>query len=261
MPIPAIIQAMTEGLYGEENHVGRSGSSVICYPDRVLKIQPAGEETAAETALMSWLEGRLPVPKVLATAEEGGFHYLLMSRIPGVMFCDHALLEDPDRLLDCIAEALQALWQVDVTGCPVSRRLDDRLRLARQRVEAGLCGTENAEPDTYGPGGFASPMELLCWLESHRPDEEAVLTHGDCCLPNLFADENGFSGFIDLGLGGIGDRWQDLMSLCRSLQWNYDGSFGYKASAPCPADRLFERLGIARDDEKLRYYTLLDELF
>ena len=261
MPVPAIIQAMTEGLYGEENLTGLSGSSVICYPDRVLKIQPVSEEVHDEVALMRWLEGRLPVPKVLAAAEEGGFHYLLMSRIPGMMFCDHTLLEDPDRLLSCIAEALQALWQVDVTDCPVSRRLDDRLRLARQRVEAGLCDTENAQPDTYGPGGFASPMELLCWLERHRPAEETVLTHGDCCLPNLFADEKGFCGFIDLGRGGIGDRWQDIALLYRSLCHNYDGHHGYTAKAPCPADRLFERLGIAKDEEKLRYYILLDELF
>ncbi|MBQ8149390.1 MAG: aminoglycoside 3'-phosphotransferase [Clostridia bacterium] len=261
MSVPAIIQAMTEGLYGEENQTGLSGSSVICYPDRVLKIQPVSEEVHDEVALMRWLEGRLPVPKVLAAAEEGGFHYLLMSRIPGMMFCDHTLLEDPDRLLSCIAEALQALWQVDVTDCPVSRRLDDRLRLARQRVEAGLCDTENVQPDTYGPGGFASPADLLSWLESHRPAEETVLTHGDCCLPNLFADENGFCGFIDLGRGGIGDRWQDIALLYRSLKSNYDGSYGYTAKAPCPADRLFDRLGLAKDEEKLRYYILLDELF
>ena len=261
MPMPAIIQAMTEGLFGEENLTGLSGSKVICFPDRVLKIQPASQEVTDEVTLMKWLEGRLPVPRVLADAKDSGFHYLLMSHMPGTMFCDHSLLEDPDRLLDCIVEAFVALWQVDVTDCPVSRRLDDRLRLARQRVEAGLCDTENVQPDTYGSDGFASPMDLLCWLETHRPSEETFLTHGDCCLPNLFADENGFRGFIDLGRGGIGDRWQDIALLYRSLRHNYDGSYGYTATAECPAEKLFSRLGLAKDEEKLRYYILLDELF
>jgi len=261
MSFPGIIQAMTEDLYGEESHVGLSGSRVICYPDRVLKIQPTSEEVLAEVALMRWLEGRLPVPRVLAETQEDGLHYLLMSRIPGQMFCDHALLEDPERLLDCVVQALQALWAVNVTECPVSRRLEDRLRLARQRVEAGVCDTENVQPGTYGPGGFASPMDLLLWLENNRPEEESVLTHGDCCLPNLFYDENGFCGFIDIGRGGIGDRWQDIALVYRSLCSNYDGSYGHTPAASCPADKLFDRLGIVRDEAKLRYYILLDELF
>ena len=46
--MPAIIQAMTEGLFGEENLTGLSGSKVICFPDRVLKIQPASQEVTDE---------------------------------------------------------------------------------------------------------------------------------------------------------------------------------------------------------------------
>ncbi|MBE5802735.1 MAG: aminoglycoside 3'-phosphotransferase [Clostridiales bacterium] len=261
MLYPPDIQRLIAGMPGIENHVGLSGSRVICYPDRVLKIEPVSEEARNETAMMRWMQGRLPAPAVLAEAEESGLHYLLMSRIGGKMFCDTALLEDPDRLLDCAVEALQALWRQDIAQCPVDRGLSERLRLARQRVEAGLCGTEDVQPGTYGDGGFASPMALLGWLEQNRPEEDLFLTHGDCCLPNLFADENGFCGFIDLGRSGVGDRWQDIALLYRSLRHNYDGSHGYTAQAECPADRLFERLGIELDHEKLHYYLLLDELF
>lgn len=261
MHYPATIQDLLPDLPGEANTVGLSGSGVYCWPDRVLKIQPVGEEALNEAAMMRWLRGRVPAPRLLAEIEENGLHYLLMSRIPGRMFCDPALLEAPHKLLELAAQALHTLWQTDLSGCPARRMLADRLLLARQRVEAGLCDTGNAEPGTYGPGGFASPEQLLRWLEENRPDEEPVLTHGDCCLPNLFADEHGFCGFIDLGRSGVGDRWQDIALLYRSTCHNYDGSYGYTAHTPCPADDLFAALGIPRDEEKLRYYILLDELF
>lgn len=261
MHYPESIQKLLPALPGEENKVGLSGSGVFCWSDRVLKIQPVSEESRNEAAMMRWLRGRVPAPRVLAETEENGLHYLLMSRLPGRMLCDPALLEAPAKLLNLTAQALHTLWQTDITGCPASRMLEDRLRLARQRVENGLCDTENVQPDTYGPGGFASPEALLCWLEANRPQEEPVLTHGDCCLPNLFADDNGFCGFIDLGRSGIGDRWQDIALLYRSTRHNYEGHYGYAARAGCPANELFATLGIPRDEEKLRYYILLDELF
>lgn len=261
MPYPAAIQALLPHTPGKTNTVGLSGSSIHCWDDRVLKIEPISEESRNEATMMRWLQGRVPVPKVLATQEENGMHYLLMSRLNGAMFCTPAILEVPERLTALAAEALHCLWQTDITSCPSRRLLDDRLRLARARVEQGLCDTENAEPGTYGHGGFASPEKLLCWLENNRPKEEPVLTHGDCCLPNLFASDNGFSGFIDLGRSGVGDKWQDIALLYRSTLHNYDGYYGYTARAACPARRLFDVLGIARDEERLRYYILLDELF
>ena len=37
-----------------------------------------------------------------------------------------------------------------------------------------------------------------------------MLIHGDYCLPNVMLDGWSFSGFIDLGGAGIGDRHIDL---------------------------------------------------
>lgn len=40
--------------------------------------------------------------------------------------------------------------------------------------------------------------------------QSKVLLHGDYCLPNIILDNWNFSGFIDVGSGGVGDRHIDL---------------------------------------------------
>ena len=37
-----------------------------------------------------------------------------------------------------------------------------------------------------------------------------TLLHGDYCLPNIILDDWRFSGFIDLGHSGVGDRHVDI---------------------------------------------------
>ena len=89
-----------------------------------------------------------------------------------------------------------------------------------------------------------------------------VFTHGDLSLPNILVKNNRVSGFIDLGKMGIADRWQDIAICYRSLKHNFEGNFNggfpYEGYSP---EMLFEKLGIAADPDKLRYYILLDELF
>lgn len=45
--------------------IGMSGSQVICFDDMVLKIEQQCEESDNEHKMISWLEGKLPVPKIL----------------------------------------------------------------------------------------------------------------------------------------------------------------------------------------------------
>ena len=169
---------------------------------------------------------------------------------------------DPALLYDAAANALQALWRVDIDGAPLGCTLDAKLRLARRNVTEGLVDIENTEPRTFGAGGFESPSALLQWLEANRPQETPTLTHGDFCLPNIFARGRRLTGFVDCGRMGVSDQWQDIAIALRSLRHNLEGKYnGGNAYARFSEQAFLEKLGVAYDAEKLRYYTLLDELF
>lgn len=259
--LPDEIKRLTAGKKYMSDDMGMSGSQIMIFDDTVLKIEKYREENDATVRMMRWLEGKLPVPKVICYESDSEYQYLLMSRVAGKMSCDEYYLEHPHELLSRLAEAMRMLWNTDIRDCPRNRDIDAELREAKYRVENHLVDLDNVEPTTFGPGGFRDPEALLHWLENNRPDYEPVLSHGDFCLPNIFIENDRVSGFIDLGDTGIGDRWRDIALCYRSLKHNFDGTFGGKVYKDFCPDMLFEALGVEPNPEKLRYYILLDELF
>ena len=241
--------------------IGMSGNQVLIFEDMVLKIEEKSETVDRQVQMMQWLEGKIPVPKVIAYEVEDEKSYLLMSKLSRVMSCDTYYLEHPQELLNALASGLKMLWEVDVTDCPVVRDVDVVLKEARERVEKDLVDVEDAEPTTFGDGGFENPEQLLEWLENHRPAFEPVLSHGDYCLPNVFLENGQIKGFIDLGRAGVGDKWNDIALCYRSLKHNFDGTYGGKVYEDFNPDMLFEKLGVEPDLEKIKWYLLLDELF
>lgn len=260
--LPERIREHVAGKAYEQNEVGMSGSKVFMFDDMVLKIQRADSETENEVQVCRWLDGRIPTPRVVEYLVEGDTAYSLMTRVRGKMLCDPFYMNHPDVLLDTMVQAFRMLWAVDIGDCPCDSSLDVKLARAAYLVEHGLVDMELTEPETFGENGFSSPRALLQWLEANRPGEEPVLSHGDFCLPNLFAEAGRVTGFIDLGRMGTADRWQDLALAYRSLKHNFEGVYsGGKRYEGFPPKLLFERLGIEADRDKLNYYILLDELF
>ena len=248
MDLPESILRLTEEQAYTMDRTGMSGASIRLYENRVLKIQPWGPETENEITMLTYLQGKLPVPKLYIQETEEGMSYLLMDRC---------------RRRGCamLADGLRALWSVDVSRCPCDQRLEKKLEAARYNVENGLVDMNNVEPGTFGKGGFRDPAALLAWLYAHRPVEEPVLSHGDFCLPNLFVEEGRVTGYIDLGRAGIGDKWCDVALCWRSLHHNYVDWCRRTGAAAPDGKLLFQALGLEPDWEKIRYYILLDELF
>ena len=259
--IPDAIKSIIGDLSYDLDTVGLSQSQVLMFPNMVLKIEKYSKNADETVQMMKWMDGKIPVPKVLCHEVCGEYQYLLMSKIEGKMSCNTYYMERSDELLALLAEALEMLWSIDITDCPRFRDLDTELKEARYRVENGLVDIERAQPETFGENGFASPLELLEWLENNKPTLEPVLSHGDFCLPNIFLNNGRISGFIDLGDAGIADKWRDISLCYRSLKNNFNGSFGGKVYSDFDPDMLFEKLNIEPDRDKLKYYILLDELF
>lgn len=259
--LPKEIRDLIAGQDYEVDSIGMSGSEILMFPDKVLKVQQETEETESECTMLKWLEGKLPVPKILYQVRRNGKNYLLMSRVHGQMSCDEEFMSNPEQLVSILADALKTLWSVDILDCPMAWQLDKMLAVAKESIEKGEVDVDNVEPETFGEGGFKDPEELLAWLVANKPEEELVLSHGDFCLPNIFVQDGKLAGFIDLGRCGVADRWKDIAICYRSLLHNFSGVYGGKVYEGFQPKMLFEALGIEPDWDKIKYYILLDELF
>ena len=143
--------------------------------------------------------------------------WLLTTRVAGEDCTYRPYLDDPKRLCDTVAELLRRLHDTDFSGCPVPNRNETYFATAERNYRKGNFDT-SLFPDNWG---YVSAEEAWSVVEKHRHLLKAdTLIHGDYCLPNMMLDNWRFSGFIDLGNGGVGDRHIDLFWGAWSLAFN-----------------------------------------
>lgn len=144
--------------------------------------------------------------------------WLLTRAIPGEDCTDPYFRQDPKRLTETIATLLRQLHAQPIAGCPISTKTQDHYARAKLGYESGRW-----EPDLFANQWHFSTMEEA-WntVEANFPGlKNDTLLHGDYCLPNILLDRDwNFTGFIDLGNGGIGDRHQDLIWGIWTLEFN-----------------------------------------
>ncbi len=164
--------------------------------------------------------------------------WLLTCRVAGED-CTHRLyLENPKRLCDLLAERLRALHETDWCDCPIRDHTERYLATAERNYRAGQYDLSF--------GGCSDILEAWRILQTNKHLLcSDTLLHGDYCLPNIMLDNWCFSGFIDLGNGGVGDRHVDLFWGAWTLRFNL-GTDAYR-------NRFFDAYGRDRIDlEMLR---------
>lgn len=133
--------------------------------------------------------------------------YLLTERVAGEDCTYAKYLEEPNKLCDLIATTLRALHEIDASDCPINDRVGEYIALVEKNYRTGNYDSAPF-PDSFG---YRSAEDAIAVFESGKKElKNEVLIHGDYCLPNIMLDDWRFSGFIDLGNGGVGDRHIDL---------------------------------------------------
>ena len=259
--IPYQIREMIDGIQFRKENIGCSGSKILIFEnDLVLKTESVCESSRNEHRIMGWLKKYMLVPEVHIAMEQNDISYLLMSKMKGKMSCDLEYLKQPKELVHKLAQGMKELWKIPIIDCPTDMTLSVKLRLVKDSVENGTVDVEDFEEDTFGVNGFSSLWELYNYLEENAPSEDLVVSHGDYCLPNIFCIGAEKVGLLDLGNVGIADRYQDIALCLRSLRHNLT-CVGFENDYEACRTQLFQELGITPDDKKIRYYTLMDELF
>jgi len=180
-----------------------------------LKRAPAGT-LCAEADMTAFFHKKGLGAQVLGYVSEE-YDWLLTARVPGEDCTWHPYLDQPERLCDLIAERLRMLHELDTAGCPVPDHTARYAALAHKNYREGHYDT-SLFPDNWG---YTSAEEAFGEIEEngHLLVPE-VLLHGDYCLPNIMLNNWQFSGFIDVGNGGVGDRHVDLFWGAWTLSFN-----------------------------------------
>ncbi|MFD8287780.1 APH(3'') family aminoglycoside O-phosphotransferase [Streptomyces lavendulae] len=265
-PGPRVVSPVLLGIGGDWLPVttGESGAFVFRSADaaRYAKCVPVADaaDLAAERDRIVWLSTRaVPGPAVLDWFDTDEGACLVTSAVRGVP-ADQVSAEDLRGSWDRIADAVRRLHEVPVSQCPFHRDLDTMVTLAR-----GVVARDAVDPQFLPVEQQHTPptalLDRLTRQVPRRRDQEAsdaVVCHGDLCLPNIMLDPRTLdvSGFIDLGRLGQADRHADLALLLANARETWTDEEEARA-----ADVAFaERYGIALDHDRLRFYLHLDPL-
>ena len=88
LSLPQKIKQLISGKNFNSDDIGKSNAKVLMFDDCVLKIEPRSASNEKSIEVLRWLQGKLPVPKILAYEidQAAGLQYFLMSKVPGTIY-------------------------------------------------------------------------------------------------------------------------------------------------------------------------------
>ena len=193
---------------------------------RFIKHGPRNAETtfAGEAERLAWAARFAAVPRVLTHGADASQEWLVSAAIPGESAVVPRWVAQPATAVRAIGEGLRALHDaLPVDECPFEWSVPSRRANAERR-------------------GIRVPDDL----REPPPVDRLVVCHGDACSPNtLISDDGTWSGHVDFGALGTGDRWADIAVAAMSTEWNY---------GPGWDEALIHAYGVEPDHLRLAYY-------
>lgn len=173
----------------------------------------AGGSLKKEAELAGYFHTKGLTAPVLSYATENDRDWLLTARIAGEDATHATYLSEPRRLAVKMGEILRTLHEMPHSDCPVQDRMTAYFALVEENYKKGAYDLSFGDFSTADEA-YRVAMEGKSMLRND------TLLHGDFCLPNFLFDNWRFSGFIDLGNGGVGDRHIDLFWGAWTLNFN-----------------------------------------
>ena len=220
--------------------VSRPGS-----PNFYLKV---GSDLRSERDRLSWLQGRFTAPRVEFYAEEGETGFLLLSELGGTPASDPEWSKKPESVIRAVAKTVRGIHEIAIDDCPFYCSVESLFSLASEAINSGRI-KQSQLSSKYRHLTRAEILKMA--LELRLPTERMVVTHGDCCLPNILIDSNMATGVVDLGLAGISDPWRDLALVTRSIRRNLGEQW---------VREFFSAYGEEMDETRIEFFSLLDQL-
>ena len=208
---------------------------------------PTTYSVLREARVLQWLNGRLNVPEVAVVAQSTAGEFMITRCVPGQPI--QTRCDDENAMVALLREALQLLQAVPITNCPFDSSISVRLIELEYLISQDLCADD---VDLEQWPNLGTPHRLLAHLHATRPTEEKAFSHGDLCDTNVFVDAHDQLHFIDLGRGGIADRWLDIAFTHRYLSEDFSDN---------AAISFLRGLGEPDQSEKRVFFEQLDELF
>jgi kanamycin kinase len=222
-PIPDVVLELASGVDPELVWRNDLGGLTFRIVERYLKWNPrtTGIDLERERRRLLWLTDRHPAPRVVRYGEDQDAQWLLTEAVPGELAVGDRWRARHPEAIAAIAAGLRAIHSIPIDDFPAEWA---------KEVWVGRTPSD---------------------LGARPPIDRPVLVHGDACAPNtLISDAGTWTGNVDFGDLGVGDRWADLAVASLSLDWNFGE--GHQ-------QELFDAYGIEPDEERIAYYRALWE--
>jgi kanamycin kinase len=223
-PIPDIVRSLAGRRTPELAWRNELGGLTFRIGDRYVKWNPVttGIDLRRERDRLEWIAARHPAPHVLRWGEDAAAQWLVTAALPGGHAVGDTWRARRPEAIQAIATGLRTIHAIAIDGFPPE--WTSQVWVGRAPASLGV----------------------------RPPILDPVVVHGDACAPNtLISDAGMWTGNVDFGDLAVGDRWADLAIASMSLDWNFGE--GHQ-------DEFFRAYGIARDEERIRYYRALWEL-
>ena len=143
--------------------------------------------------------------------------YLLTKEIKGRPASNDKFIHQPELLAISLGNILRTFHSASITDLPFSNSVSDMLIRVNKNYKQQSMDLKLAQ--YVGNTDINQLYGHIMQYKSCLVND--VVLHGDYCLPNIILNNDfSFSGFLDMGAAGLGDRHYDLFWGRWSLQYN-----------------------------------------